>query len=524
MLRIFALSALVLGITACGGNSNSTGDTPTPEPTPSPTPTPTLFDQVETVARQDLANNDAAAVSIAVYQSGEIVFAEAYGSKVLGGNEQVTTDTLFQIGSTTKMFTGLAALKLIEQGLFNLDTPLTDALPNIQVPGEYAAHWQQITVEQMLTHSTGLLDNYIGVDDNLSLLDYMQSSYPVLNPPMNPAGLFYNYSNPSWSYLGAMVEYYTQTPYADWVEENVFDALGMHRSGFGTNTAANDGDYALGVYANGAGQMSLDETWATAAVIPAGAHTWSTPTEMLRMAEFLLNGNSDVLADNMRVAISSAQIDMDYSGAPYHITGLPYHYGYGIFVSDGFALDEQWYAEPVWEHGGNTNAHTSMFWILPEQQIAVSILSSGVGDDFRNTMHEILTELAITPSPQEIPDLQIDTTQLAQHVGTYNIDGIEVSISLEDGRLLIDAPELDAAGVIYDNQLTPFGDATFLIIIDGAIFDFTFFPEIEGGESVYMRNRNFVGIKQGYELAQSTLLAPQSKSVQAIFATPNDSL
>jgi len=494
MLRIIVLAGLIAGISACNGKSNSSE------------PEPSIFEKVESIARQDLSKNDAAAVSIAVYKEGSIVFTEAYGEKVKGRSETVNTDTLFQIGSTTKMFTALGISKLIDQGTLNTSTQLTTALPDVNLPSENQHLWSEITIQQLLTHNTGLPDRYAGIEQNNTLLNYMQTVFPNANPLMAPAGKFYNYSNPNWSYLGAIIEYVTQKNYSDWVEQNVFEALGMNKTGFGVSTASENGNYALGVFEDGTAQTSLanqitpQEALRTSPHTPAGSQTWSTPTEMIEMAKFLMHGNTDVLSNEQRQAMTAKQIDMAFSGGLSNTTGLADHYGYGIFVSDGFLLNEEWYNEAIWDHAGNTQTHTSMFWILPDHDIAVAILSSGVFDNFSATMLEILKALEITPSPNEEPDIDIDTGRFEVHVGTYILDGLEVHVELQDDELILDIPNALLAGIEYEPELIPFAGSTFIANIDDDLIDLTFFPEVEDGESVYVRNRNFVAIKQGYGL------------------------
>lgn len=57
--------------------------------------------------------------------------------------------------------------------------------------------------------------------------------------------------------------------------------------------------------------------------------------------------------------------------------------------------------------------------------------------------------------------------------------------------------DLDNVGVVYDPNLTPVATSVFLITVDGEQLDLTFFPEEVGGEPIYIRNRNFVGIREG---------------------------
>ena len=129
----------VIGLYGCGGSSSDNS-------TPNPNPSAPDFAPLREAIKDDLASNNTAAVSVAIYKEGEIVFAEAFGEKVKGNGEPVTPNTLFQLGSTTKMFTGVAALQLVEQGVISLDDKLVNVLPQIKYPGEQAIDWQGIDI------------------------------------------------------------------------------------------------------------------------------------------------------------------------------------------------------------------------------------------------------------------------------------------------------------------------------------------------------------------------------------------
>ena len=89
-----------------------------------------------------MLTNNSAAVSIAILKDGEVVYSQAFGNTRWGGDEQVNEDTLFQLGSTTKMFTTLATMQLVDQGVLNVEDTLTSTLPGITYPAEQAQGWQ----------------------------------------------------------------------------------------------------------------------------------------------------------------------------------------------------------------------------------------------------------------------------------------------------------------------------------------------------------------------------------------------
>ncbi len=487
MLKYISALFLVFGLLACS-SSDSKKETPPPEPRPD------QFKSLRQVIESDLQNNNAVAVSVAIYHQGNIVFAEAFGEKIKGSGEQATSETLFQLGSTTKMHTGLATLQLIQQGQLDFEDKLTHVLAEIEYPNEQMLGWQDVNIQHLLTHQGGFSDTYVGADADSSLVEYMTFTYPQQNPQMNRPGIFYNYSNPNWSYLGAIIEHLSQTPYVEYMQQNVFEPLGMQRTTIGRSEVIADGDYALGFQSIGEEETCLDDIsqiLETPSILPAGSETWSTPTEQLKMAEFLLNGNSNILSEQLRSEITKPQVDIEFAG-------LPQNYGYGIYTDEGFMYDDLWYPEKVWHHAGGTYAHTSAFWILPEKDIAISIMSSGYANDFAKTMIAALSAVTDLPTPQAVPFAPSDPNEYAKHEGSYIAGALTIIVNQENDKLTISIPELDANAIPYENALYPVGGTTFATAIENEEILITFLPEIEGGESVYLRHRNLVGIKVGY--------------------------
>ena len=367
-LVLFLSCVITISLTACGGSDPS-----------NPDPDPVVddgFESLRSKAQQQLADSIAPAVSIAIYKDGEIVFAEAFGTKQAGGSEAADNSSLFQLGSTTKVFTALASLQFVDFNNITLDSKLLDILPEIEISQDKADGWQEINVHHLLTHQGGFEDFVDWENNNIDLLDFSLSIYSSEFDQMNPAGRFSNYSNPNWSYLGAIIQDQAVMPYENVMKQNVFSPLGMSRTTMKKTEVFNDGNYVLGagvILRDGnsieGNADSLDNIHQGLFGIPAGTYTWSTPSEMLKMADFLINGNNTVLSDELQQKITTPQVDLKME--------TPLFYGYGLVLSNGFENESNWYPVKRWSHGGSSLAYSSMFWVLPEENIAVSILSSG---------------------------------------------------------------------------------------------------------------------------------------------------
>ena len=190
-------------------------------------------------------------------------------------------------------------------------------------------------------------------------------------------------------------------------------------------------------------------------------------------------------------------------------TGSGMEYGYGIFVMSGFTADDKRWQVPTYTHGGNTLSFSSELWMLPEQDFAVSILSSGYGTDFSESVSTALSTLPEgLPEPVAVPDLpEIDPADFDAHVGRfvdpYNVG--EMNITRDGDTLFVSMPTLDDLGFDVGDELLPYAPDVHLLSIDGVWFDLTFVRADPAEPSRWVRNRAFVVTRDD----ASALVAPE---------------
>ncbi len=170
--------------------------------------------------------------AVVVVKDGEILFSEGYGFADL--EQQIPVDpanTVMRVASVSKLFTATAAMQLVEQGLLDLNTDVNVYLTALQIPEDYS---EPVTLHQLLTHTAGFEGRFIGTmtrspDELLPLGEYLKGNVPkrVLEP-----GSVHSYSNYSFALTGQLVEEVTGMPFAQYVDENILQPLGMSRSTF----------------------------------------------------------------------------------------------------------------------------------------------------------------------------------------------------------------------------------------------------------------------------------------------------
>ena len=160
--------------------------------------------------------------AVAVVKDGQVLLAKGYGLANVEHQVPVTPDTIFQSGSVGKQFTAAAVMLMVEQGKLTLDDPLTTFFPDAP------AHWGDIRVRHLLTHTSGIPDYTGGSIDyrkDHSEEDLLRMAY-ALKPEFGP-GARWNYSNTAYVLLGIIVRKTSGRFYGDVLREQVFEPLGM---------------------------------------------------------------------------------------------------------------------------------------------------------------------------------------------------------------------------------------------------------------------------------------------------------
>ena len=177
---------------------------------------------------QEKYPDNAPGATFLISKNGSVIYKKAFGLANLELNVPMKTENVFKIGSMTKQFTAISILMLIEQGKLNLDDEITKFIP------DYPTNGNKITIHHLLTHTSGIKDytrvkglNAIAQKDltPLELIDFSKNE-PIDFVP----GEKYKYNNSGYVILGYIIEKVTGQPYANFVEEQIFNKLEMTAS------------------------------------------------------------------------------------------------------------------------------------------------------------------------------------------------------------------------------------------------------------------------------------------------------
>ncbi|MFJ7738827.1 serine hydrolase domain-containing protein [Lysinibacillus sp. NPDC097287] len=169
-----------------------------------------------------IGKNGLPGAAIVIVKDGQVLYEKGFGHDS-EGNPQ-TAKSIIGIASGTKPFTAFAVLQLVDEGKIKLDDPIVKYLPELKLDDE---RWEQMTVRQLLSHTSGLPNPTIVAPANTlkegvgRLYDWKLQSNP---------GEKYGYSNANYWTLAYLVEQISGMTFNDYLTQNVFSPLGMNDS------------------------------------------------------------------------------------------------------------------------------------------------------------------------------------------------------------------------------------------------------------------------------------------------------
>ncbi len=178
----------------------------------------------------ELFPSDEPGAAVLVLQGDEVIIDKGYGIADLESGAPIDGNSSFCIASISKQFTAVAILQLAEQGKLSLEDNMAKYFP------EYKADfYERIKIKHLLSHSSGIPDARDRSDEQRSIFaneEYVMQYLPDLNFINFEPGTEYEYINPTFLMLGAIVEKVSGMSFVDYVNENIFAPAGMKQSIF----------------------------------------------------------------------------------------------------------------------------------------------------------------------------------------------------------------------------------------------------------------------------------------------------
>jgi CubicO group peptidase (beta-lactamase class C family) len=344
--------------------------------------------------------------SVLVARDGKVLVSRGYGMANLEDEVSNTPQTRFRLGSLTKQFTAVAVLILQERGALSVQDPVCKYLP--QCP----AAWQPITVQHLLTHTSGIRNSEYTETIKLPMsaantIERLKDSPLEFEP-----GKLFRYSNSNYILLGHIIEKVSGHPYDAFLQENIFRPLQMADTGY---------DYPRRILKHRAvgyslrGDALVHAMYVDMAIPYAAGGLYSTVEDLFRWDQALY---TEKLVSKRSLALM--------------FTPFKGNYGYGWYIAeqDGHRFIS---------HSGWIDGFAASFGRYPDDRLTVIILSN-LDSTPANTMARNIGAIALGlkhQAPAEHRAIKIDSKIYDAYVGKYElVPNFIVTITEEGGKLL----------------------------------------------------------------------------------------
>lgn len=404
----------------------------------------------------EYSGDDVPGGSVMAMKDGEIIFQEEYGMANLTYDIPFQKDTRHNIGSTSKQFTAFAILLLAGQGKLSLDDDIREYIP------ELPAFEDTVKIRHLLTHTSGYREylNTLAMTgrDISSQLDMSKIIEIVQNQPelQNKPGSEWNYNNTGFALMAEVVKRTTDTPFPQWMKENVFEPLEMN------HTLVRESPGQVVENRSTGYERSDDGTYKAATDIAGAMGAGGIYTTMADLQKWVNHLNNPKIGNRKMIEEMTTPFVLN--------DGDTTNYGLGLFLGEYKGLD-------YFHHGGADVAHRSMLMVFPEINAAVITQSDNAGfsgnipnkvaDTFFKEYLEEEVETTGDESTENAVAFEYEPEDFDPLTGRYELEiqpGFILTFDREGDRIFTQAsnqPEID---------LTATSDSTFTLTgVDASI-------------------------------------------------------
>lgn len=481
----FLIAVAVLWLfNACAFFSDLIGQRPTSIPIGDYSYT---IEYIEKQIERHMRRFDLPSVLIAMIDDQNVVWHKAFGFADVENNVPATLDSVYKIGSITKVFAGIEIMRLYEDGLLDLDAPLTMYLPDFTIKSNpvYSdpGYLNSITTRSILAHRSGLPRNsaFLGwywevIPDVLknqteSVADLYQAF---------PVGYRYKYSNIGYNILGRLIEVLREVeppasnapgalPY--YMKESFLDPIGMTDTGFGSRALlygeTDVQDVAVGYYTE-SGQNVRNNQFDFIGL--ASGNMQSTIKDLELFVQFILRGGStpegQIIGEDTLALMFEEQYTRPRDPQTNGLT----------WFTDSVQLSER-----MVFHSGTNQGFISLISMVPEKKIGVVLLSNS--DRFEEIYNqlsvevlELMLETKYGTAPLQKTDpaiVSVDESVLKTYEGNYIVNGEIIEVSLRIGGLkamyggaTVNLNPISPTQFSLSHWLTDVGDMTMEFFVD----------------------------------------------------------
>ena len=299
--------------------------------------------------------------NIALYDNEKILYSYNYGYANKAQNLKSTNDSLYMIGSNTKVMTALGIFKLIEDGILSLDDDIRKFIPEFEIKSTF--EYDNITVGNLLMHRAGLVCDLFNL-----ILDGTRDFYEVINELKNTyltekPGKMFAYSNVGYTVLGIIIERASGLTYQEYIRKVIAEPLGINIHFFQTAEERKTFSSTISLCYDKKGNEVNDLLYT---MLSAGSNTYISMNDFVKFGQIFLNKNNTIFKKETLELMESLNVkemlDYEVANAGYCLAHNAFNFGANV--------------GKVLGHGGSTICHHSVFNYIPNQNVGVMVMTN----------------------------------------------------------------------------------------------------------------------------------------------------
>ncbi|HZC28066.1 MAG TPA: serine hydrolase [Actinopolymorphaceae bacterium] len=388
------------------------------------------YDSLEACVQAEASRWNVPGIAVGVLQDGHVE-SLAFGVTSIDTRQPVSPDTIFQIGSISKVFTATLVMQLVDEGVLDLDVPVVTYLPDLELADAGAR--ASITLRQLLAHFSGLEgDRFLDYGRGDDGLAAAVATYGTLRQWV-PPGRLWTYSNAGFSLAGRVVEAVTGEIFEAVIKARLFDPLGLERTVFFAEDAIT-WPHAVGhlLPSRTSGHTVARPYSFPRSINPAGGIVSST-AELLRFASLHIG---DGVVDGQRLLPVAAVRAMREPLTEAGNFGRSYGIGWSVWDVDGVRIVD---------HGGATRGFRAQLTVVPDRGFALAQLTNG--EPGAQAMAEIeawaLGHYRGIAKQTDRPVVDLAPAALEAFAGVYERHDGRYDVTVDGGRFLVEVTEID---------------------------------------------------------------------------------
>lgn len=332
------------------------------------------------------------------------------------GVQAAAEPLMYGIGSTSKVVTAAAVMRLADEGKLDLKKPLITYIPEFEMADE---RYRRITPEMLLDHSSGLpgstLNNAMLLGDNDTENHDMLLARLKKQRLKSDPGDIQVYCNDGFTLAEILVERVTGLSFTEYIDREFSENLGLTQ--FKTPQSGNLSGRLAKIYDEGTGEELPPEH---ANVIGSGG-IYATAMDLCRFSEIFMKnraGNAGLLSDGALLAMETSRYNEEINPNGYDTT-LSYGLGWDSVETYPFSR----YGIKALVKGGDTNFYHGSLTVLPEENISCAVLTSGGS----STLNQLAVQEIVMTYLDEVQRIERGDEESVSHGGEAGLNLAERS-------------------------------------------------------------------------------------------------